>query len=71
MLMNCILLFRINGGPVQAIRHCDEAGNETGEIHEFDHMDDALAFIDAVDHPFARLIDSGQVDCQIVSLDEL
>ena len=69
--MNCIILFRVNSGPVQAIRHSDETGRETGELHEFSHMDDAVSFVHAADHPFARLIESGQLDYQIVSLDEL
>lgn len=69
--MNCVILFRINGGPVQAVRHCDEAGIDLGELHEFNHADDAVSFVHAADHPFSRLIESGQLDYQIVALDEL
>ncbi len=69
--MNCVILFRVNGGPAQAIRHCDETGAETGELHEFDHIDDAVSFVHAADNPFARQIESGQIDYQIVELDEL
>lgn len=71
MLMNCAILFRLNGGAVQAVRHSDDAGSETGELYEFAHMDDAVSFVHAADHPFAKLIEAGQVDYQIVTLDEL
>jgi hypothetical protein len=62
--MNCIILFRINGSPVQAVQHDDE-------LHEFSDMDDAVSFAHAADTPFARLIEAGQIVFQIVPLDEL
>ncbi len=65
MSYNCVILFRINGGSVQGVTFDD------GELHEFPNLDAAVGFVHAADHPFARLIDRGQADYQIVELDEL
>jgi hypothetical protein len=66
--MNCVILFRINGGSVQGVTFDD------GELHEFPHRDEAIRFADASGphpSPFAKLVESGQADYQIVELDEL
>lgn len=62
--MNCVILFRINGGSVQGVTFDD------GELHEFPHVDEALRFAEG-SSPFARLVVSGQADYQIVELSEL
>lgn len=67
-MMNCVILFRINGGEVQAI------ASDNGKIHEFRNFDEAVSFASGDDPrpaTFAKLVASGQADYQIVSLDEL
>ena len=67
MSNRAIILYRINGGPVQAV-----VNGET--IHEFDNRDDALAIIDMDRSPesqLAQLFEAGQLDYQLVELDEL
>lgn len=57
----CVILFRMNGGPVEAVR------TQGGGLHVFTDRDDAISFLD--DH--WRMWRSGYVDTQIVELDEL
>lgn len=61
--MNCVILYRINGGSVQGVTFDD------GELREFPNQDAAIGWLD--DAPLGRLVESGQADCQIVALDEL
>jgi hypothetical protein len=56
----CVILFRVNGGPVQAV--CDDHG----AICEFADGEDAISFLE--DWPPWK---SGEADTQIVQLDEL
>ena len=67
--MICIILYRINGGKVQAVLNDDE------EICEFPHMDAAVRYaLNGADDPpslFAKICESGQADYQIVELNEL
>lgn len=61
--MNCVILYRINGGSVQGVTFDD------GELHVFPNLDAAVGWLDGA--PLGRLVESGQADCQVVALDEL
>lgn len=63
MPLRCVILYRVNGGPVQAVGNSDD-----GEpvIEEFASREEAIDF--AEDN---GLFQSGQADYQIVELDEL
>lgn len=58
--MPCVVLYRINGGPVHFV--CDD----DGDLSEFDDRDEAVAYVMG-----NALLTSGQADFQIVELDEL
>ncbi len=65
--MKCVILYRINGGPVLGFTDYSDDG---WAPHEFTNMDEAAAATMA-DTTFGRLIESGQAIAQIVELDEL
>jgi hypothetical protein len=60
----CVILFRVNGGPVMAVMECTPE-NEY-RILEYPNLDAAITYADA-----NKLFRSGQADYQIVELDEL
>ena len=62
--MSCIILYRINGGPVEAL--CKTSADDMGQLFEFPHLDDAVAYAER-----NALFQSGQADYQIVELNEL
>lgn len=64
--MTCVILYRINGGPVEIVWKTSSAGAHEDLIYEFGHLDEAVAFAER-----NRLFQSGQADYQIVELDEL
>lgn len=61
--MDCVILYRVNGGRVEFV---SDAKTDTENIAVFQHMDDAIAYVDA-----NALFQSGMADYQIVELDEL
>lgn len=61
--MDCVILFRVNGGHVQAVM-------DNTEIREFPNLDAAVSHTQG-GTMFAKLIESGQADFQIVELNEL
>lgn len=63
--MNCIILYRVNGGPAEAVME-HMADDDTYRIREYLNFDEAVAFADA-----NKLFQSGQADYQIIELDEL
>ena len=65
-MLDCVILYRVNGGPVKIVRRVTLSGDETDDISEFRNIDEA---VDWADHN--PLFNSGQADFQIVELDEL
>lgn len=63
--MKCVILFRINGGPVRSYSFsCN------GDPHEFPNMDAAVA-VTLPNEVLGRLVAKGQAVAQIVELDEI
>jgi hypothetical protein len=58
--VNCCILYRVGDGKLQFVY------DEAGDMKEFSHLDDAVAYADA-----NGLFQSGQASYQIVELDEL
>lgn len=63
--MRCIILYRVNGGPAEAVMQWVPDKNDY-RIEEYPNFDAAVAFADT-----NKLFQSGQADYQIVELDEL
>jgi hypothetical protein len=58
--MNTIIVYCVNGGSVEVVMNCGVS------VAVFANRDEAVAYVDA-----NKLFQSGQVDYQIVVLDEL
>ncbi len=61
--MDCIIAYRVNGGPVEMVMNFEE---DDAKVAVFPNMDNAISYADG-----NKLFQSGQATYQIIELDEL